>query len=107
MTDYRPTRGVAFVRLHPSERGEEVLASGIIIPNVRNQRMDKIHRGIVVAMGKPALEFPTGDITRPWDLVVGDGVYFVYEKAMQKNREVLGTGVLAVGQEEIQAVIEP
>jgi len=73
----------------------------LVLPST-NPRETKIHRGRVLAMGKPA-QSKWGHEVEP-GYAVGDEVYFVYAVALE-NVRAFGAGVTCVAQEEIQAVV--
>jgi co-chaperonin GroES (HSP10) len=102
----RLLRGRALVKLDPSELGaESVTASGLVIPwHEINPRDQKIHRGRVLALGPPGKVKRESGAELPWDISIGDEVYFVYALALEKVRKF--DDAVVVGQAEIVAVIE-
>jgi co-chaperonin GroES (HSP10) len=109
----RPLRGRAVLRKHQEDCGGEYMIGRIVVPaNVDPHRTDrdkqfgdrskrKIHRGVVLALGKPAFEH-TG-IERPWTIEVGDEVLYTYAVALARARSF--EDIVIVAQEEIQAVL--
>jgi co-chaperonin GroES (HSP10) len=106
MTGIQPLRGRALVQRHPEELGEYQLPSGIIIPGTvgSDPRKFRIHRGKILALGKPAFEYECKGIERPWDCNVGDEIYFVFSIALEKVRAF--ENMAFVAQEEILCVTE-
>ena len=109
----RPLRGRALIRKHPEDCGGELLtAGGIVIPgNCDPNRTDrdkqfgerskrKIHRGTVVALGKPAWEHELKGVERPWGVEVGQEVWYVWGVALQDGRT--DGDLVWIAQEEIQ-----
>ena len=110
-----PLRGRALIRKHPEDCGGELLsAGGIVIPgNCDPFRTDrdkqfgtrgkrKIHRGVVVALGKPAFEHELHSVERPWHVDVGQEVWYVMAVALENWRTM--SDHVFVAQEELQAV---
>jgi co-chaperonin GroES (HSP10) len=100
----RPLRGRAFIQRDAKELGEYTTDGGIIVPATvaTNPRKLRIHRGVVLALGPPA--FVHGHVEMSWDCKVGDTVYFVFDKALEKVRNFEDKAWVA--QEEIQGVYE-
>ena len=112
----RPLRGRALIRRDPEELGEYRTAGGIVVPAATDPfRTDrdkqfsdrskrKIHRGVVLALGKPPYVHDlTADAPiRPWHVEVGQEVWYTYALALAKVREF--DDLVWVGAEEVQAV---
>ena len=107
-------QGRALLERDDSEMREHKRASGVIIPdrrvfNAHAERDISIHRGKVIALGAPGQVDGFGPVV-PWDIAVGDVVYYTYGVAMQKLRSFDRDGggeLVVVAQEEIQGVFEP
>ena len=104
---YKPLRGRCFVR--PDEAPERT-PTGLWLPQTINRDDDPIHFGTVVAVGAPARDqMRIAGKLHTWEVQpeykVGDRVAYVFAVALKKVRAL--EGLVAVAQEEIQALIEP
>ncbi len=96
--DVKLLRGRVLVKLLP----EVESASGLVLIDTRQAREAVMHRGVVVAMGEPALD-KRQRLIEP-GFKVGDTVAFL---AQHKSRDVeLSETYVALAQKEIEGVIE-
>jgi hypothetical protein len=83
---YRPMRGQAYVMREKRAHGL------IVVPD--DPKKDSIHVGTVLDLGEPArlTDQPSSPVV-PWDLRVGDRVYFVMGVWLDKMRTLEFVGV--------------
>ncbi len=96
----RLLRGRVVVR-----RAPDVENTILILPDISGEthRKTRIHAGTVLALGPPPRTVKGVEV--PWDVRVGDKVYFVYALAMERYRTL---GDLAwIHCDELQAIVEP
>jgi co-chaperonin GroES (HSP10) len=94
----RPMRGQAVIR--EVDRRSSIL----YVPEDKEQRT---HRGIVLALGSPA-QTPTGAEV-PWDCMVGDEVFFSWQHNEREFTKIWTDGKKAcwIPQTLVHAVVEP
>lgn len=94
--DVKLLRGRVLVKLLPE------VESTLVLIDTRQAREAVMHRGVVVAMGEPALDKKQRPI--PPGFAIGDTVAFL---AQHKSRDVeLSETYVALAQKEIEGVIE-
>jgi co-chaperonin GroES (HSP10) len=110
MSQLRLLRGRTLIRVtgDQNEHVEALRRAGLVAPASidsdprKNQNQNSLGRGVIVAMGAPALARKGGEV-RPGH-AVGDEVYFIGQ-GRERVYEVDGELLRACAQEEVVAVI--
>ena len=110
MSQLRLLRGRTLIRVtgDQNEHVEALYRAGLVAPPAivndprKNQNQNSLGRGVIVAMGAPALARKGGEV-RPGH-AVGDEVYFIGQ-GRERVYEVDGELLRACAQEEVVAVI--
>jgi len=110
MSQLRLLRGRTLIRVtgDQNEHVEALRRAGLVAPATltddprKNQNQNSLGRGVIVAMGAPALARKGGEV-RPGH-AVGDEVYFIGQ-GRERVYEVDGELLRACAQEEVVAVI--